>query len=71
MPHRHAGLSVREILQVKKASIRRAPLPKGSPSFDSILNLLWEEVAEKAQQRMTGYPTIYKLLNDHRFDKDS
>jgi hypothetical protein len=37
----HAGKTVAEILTEKKASIRDAALPPGSPSWDEILDLTW------------------------------
>jgi hypothetical protein len=35
----YAGMTVEEILRLKRAAILRAPLPKGSPSWDDILHL--------------------------------
>ena len=54
--------TVAEILERKKASIKDAPLPKGSPS--------WEDLSEERMSEIdTGYKTIRKLLSDRRFDK--
>ena len=66
---RFTGLTVREILQHKKASITRAPLPAGSPGWDSILDMTWEEIVAAAQSGQIGFRTIRKLLADTRFDK--
>ena len=66
---KNAGKTVEEILQSKKADIRYAALDPGSPSWDDILDLIWEEVLTKARKRQTGYRTIRKLLSDGRFDK--
>ncbi len=67
--HRFSGMTVAEILRLKKASILQAPLEKGSPGWQDIASLTWEEVDERAQQDVTGYRTIRKLLSDRRFDR--
>jgi hypothetical protein len=46
---KYAGMVVGEILRTKKASIRSAPLPPGSPSWDDLLHLTWERVDESAR----------------------
>jgi len=48
---KNTGKTVAEILRNKKARIKHAPLEPGSPSWDDILPLTWEEVEEKARQR--------------------
>jgi hypothetical protein len=65
----NAGKTVRDILTGKRAAIRRAPLDPGSPSWDNILDLTWEEVEERAQRREPGFQTFRKLLTDRRFNK--
>ncbi len=65
----NAGKSVAEILRGKQARIKTAALPKGSPSWDDILHLMWEEVVARAKRRERGFSTIRKLLIDGRFDK--
>ena len=65
----HAGKTVAEILVGKKGSIRDASLNPGSPSWDIILNLTWEEVVERAKRRRPGYKTIKKLLGSKEYDK--
>ena len=65
----HAGKTVAEILVGKKGSIRDAPLNPGSPSWDIILDLTWEEVVERAKRRRPGYKTIKKLLGSKEYDK--
>lgn len=65
----NAGKTVAEILADKVGSIKGAPLPKGSPSWDDIMQMTWEEVVTKAQQRQPGFSTFKKLLLDKRFDK--
>jgi len=67
--HKYAGKTVREILKEKKASIKNAPLPPGSPTWDSILNKTWEQIDRAAKSGQTGYDTIRKLLTDARFNK--
>jgi hypothetical protein len=64
-----AGKTVAEILQTKRANIKKAPLEAGSPSWDDILHLTWEEVEERAIRREPGFKTIHKLLKEKRFDK--
>jgi hypothetical protein len=63
------GKTVREILSAKKASIRDAPLPPGSPPWDDVLDLTWEELTERAKRRVPGYKTIKKLLGAKEYDK--
>lgn len=67
--HKYAGMSVREILELKKASVQRAPLPPGTPDWADILALLWEDVDSAAKASQPGFKTIRKLLTDSRFDK--
>ena len=63
------GKTVEEILRFKRASIKNAALDEGSPSWDEILDMNWEELEQKAKQGETGYRTILKLLKRRRFDK--
>ncbi len=65
----NAGKTVAEILTTKKASIKYARLPKGSPSWDQIMELSWEEVNGRAKRRLRGYQTIRKLLSDPEYNK--
>ena len=65
----NAGKTVAEILQGQAGSIKHAPLEPGSPSWDDILHLTWEEIDERAKRREPGFKTIQKLLSDRRFDK--
>jgi hypothetical protein len=65
----HTGRTVAEILAGKKASVRNAPLGPGSPSWDDILDLTWEEVVDRAKRRAPGYKTIKKLLSSREYDK--
>ncbi|HMC64087.1 MAG TPA: hypothetical protein VKI65_04045 [Gemmataceae bacterium] len=66
---RHAGKTVRKILEDKKASIKDQPLDPGSPSWDDILDLPWEEIIDGARKRKIGYKTIKKLLGSREYDK--
>jgi hypothetical protein len=61
--------TVREILQGRRGSIRQAPLPKGSPSWDEIQDMPIDEVQEAANNNVPGFRTIAKLLKDGRFKK--
>ena len=65
----HAGKTVKEILRTKKAAIRNAAHDPGSPSWDDIQDLTWEEITERAKQRRVGYKTIKKLLGSREYDK--
>jgi hypothetical protein len=66
---KNAGKSIAEILKDKQGWIRGVPLDSGSPSWDDILDLTWEEVEEKARRREPGFQTFRKLLTDGRFNK--
>ena len=67
--HPNAGKTVEEILKSKQGRIKNAPLDEGSPGWDDIMDLTWEEVERRAQQNQPGYRTIYKLLKRKRYDK--
>jgi hypothetical protein len=54
---------------LKKGDIRNAALPSGSPGWNDILHLTWEEVIDMAKKRQPGFRFIRKLLSDGRFDK--
>lgn len=66
---KNAGKTVREILRGKRGMIRRCPLDPGSPGWDDIQDLTWEEIEERAARRDPGFSTFRKLLTDGRFDK--
>lgn len=65
----NAGKTVAEILKDKRGSIKNAPLEPGSPSWDDILRLTWEEIEERARRREPGFQAFKKLLKEKRFDK--
>jgi len=67
--HKNAGKTVAEILKDKKGAIKTCPLDPGSPSWDDIMALTWEEIEENARLREPGFHTFRKLLTDGRFDK--
>ena len=58
-----------DILKLKKASIKQAQLPKGSPNWEEISEMIWEEIEANANVNLTGFKAIRKLLSDRRFDK--
>lgn len=60
---------VGDILKRKKASIRNAPLETGSPSWDELQEMTWEDIERGAREGKPGFRTIRKLLTDRRFDK--
>jgi hypothetical protein len=65
----NAGKTVAEILRDKKASIKQAALEPGSPSWDEIMDLTWEDIQDRAKRREVGYKTIKKLLSSQEYDK--
>lgn len=65
----NAGKTVEEILVGKKGSIRDVGLSPGSPSWDEILDLTWEDIVQRAKRRHPGYKTIKKLLGNKEYDK--
>lgn len=58
-----------DILKLKKGSIKQAQLPEGSPSWDEINQITWEQIEFRANDNLTGFKAIRKLLSDRRFDK--
>ncbi len=66
---KNLGKAVKKILKNTKGSIRNAPLPEGSPAWDDILNLPFDEIIKRAKRNEPGYRTIKKLLSDGRFDR--
>ena len=69
MPDNLETETVAEILARKKGTIKYAPLPPGSPSWDDIAGETWKSIRQKARRRATGYTTFKKLLLDSRFDR--
>jgi hypothetical protein len=69
MGNKYAGMTVAEILRTKKAGVRAAPLPPGSPTWEQLTPLTWEEVDDRARRNDPGFKTIRKLLSDQRFDR--
>jgi hypothetical protein len=67
--HKYAGKTVSDILQGKRASIKDAELEQGSPSWDDIRDLTWEEVVARAKKREPGFKTIKKLLSKGEYDR--
>jgi hypothetical protein len=67
--HRYAGKTVAEILIGKKASIKDAPLERGSPSWSEIMKATWEDIEVRAKAGEPGYKTIKKLLGSREYDK--
>ena len=65
----YAGKTVAEILTTKRGNITKARLEPGSPSWDDIMHLTWEEVEERHRRREPGFRTFHKLLKEKRFDK--
>lgn len=62
-------MTVSEILRQKKASVRTAPLPAGSPGWDKLESMTWEDIDAGAKENRPGFKTVRKLLTDRRFDR--
>ena len=69
MAHKYAGRTAADILRDKKLSVRKAPLPPGSPNWREIEALTWEEIEAAASNNQPGFKAIRKLLTDRRFDR--
>jgi len=67
--HEFAGQQVVDILRHKKASIKQARLPQGSPDWDAFSQMTWEQVEDGAHANRAGFKVVRKLLTDKRFDK--
>jgi hypothetical protein len=67
--HNLSGQKVSDILKLKKASIKLARLPKGSPDWDEFSQMTWEEIEDGARANQPGFKVVRKLLTDKRFDK--
>jgi hypothetical protein len=63
------GQKVAEILKRKKASIKQARLPPGSPAWDAFMEMTWEQIEVGARANRPGFKVVRKLLTDKRFDK--
>ena len=63
------GETVADILKRKKASVKQAPLPSGSPDWDMFVQMTWEHIEEGARSNRPGFKIVRKLLTDKRFDK--
>ena len=69
MPHKYAGQRVVDILRIKKGSVRTAPLPAGSPTWQELERMMWEQIEDGARRNVQGFKTVRKLLSDQRFDR--
>jgi len=61
--------TVQEIRRRKRGLIKDAALEPGSPTWDDILDLAWEEVVARAKAREPGFRTFKKLLGKSEYDK--
>lgn len=66
---KNQGKTVGQILSNKLGSIKNAALPPGSPSWDDILHMKWEDVVAKARAGEAGFKTFLKLLGKGEYDK--
>jgi hypothetical protein len=67
--HRFSGLTVEQILKLKKGSIRQVQLSEGSPTWETLQEMTWEQIEINAAMNLAGFRTIRKLLSDRRFDR--
>ena len=65
----YVGQKVADILKRKKASIKQARLPPGSPAWDAFIEMTWEQIEAGARANRPGFKVVRKLLTDKRFDK--
>jgi hypothetical protein len=63
------GQTVADILRGKKASIKQARLPRGSPDWDAFMQMTWEQIEAGARANRPGFKVVRKLLTDKRFDR--
>jgi hypothetical protein len=63
------GQKVADILKRKKASIKQARLPQGSPDWETFVEMTWEQIEAGARANRPGFKVVRKLLTDKRFDK--
>ena len=69
MPQNLPHETVAQILRRKLGSIKQAPLPPGSPSWDDIRHMTWADIEHAKSRGDVGFKTFYKLLTNKRFDK--
>jgi hypothetical protein len=50
-------------------SIKQAPLPGGSLSWDEYSQMTWEQIEQGARANRPGFKVVRKLLTDKRFDR--
>jgi hypothetical protein len=62
-------LKVSDILRKKMGSIKQAPLPGGSLSWDEYSQMTWEQIEQGARANRPGFKVVRKLLTDKRFDR--
>jgi hypothetical protein len=65
----YVGQKVADIFKRKKASIKQARLPQGSPAGDAFMEMTWEQIEAGARANTPGFKVVRKLLTDKRFDK--
>jgi transposase len=63
------GYKVFGLIDYFSASIKQAPLPSGSPGWDTFMQMTWEHIEEGARANRPGFKVVRKLLTDKRFNK--
>ena len=67
--HNSCDRTVADVLKNRLGSIQRAPLPRGTQPLSEIGDMTMAQVQAEAQAGTPGFKTIWKLLNDKRFQK--
>lgn len=57
-----ASEKVSDILTRKKASIKQASLPSGSPDWDTFMQITWAQIEAGARTNSPGFKVVRKLL---------
>jgi hypothetical protein len=53
----------------RRASIKQARLPQGTPDWDTFSQMTWEQVEDVARANRPGFKVVRKPLTAKRFDK--
>lgn len=67
LEQRNLNQKVKDVLKIRKGSIKNAPLPPGSPSWYAIQDLTFKDISQR--RNLPGYNTIWKPITDGRFAK--
>ncbi|MGB3262936.1 MAG: hypothetical protein WBA89_03175 [Microcoleus sp.] len=62
-------MKISEIIKGKKGSIKQAQIPVSSPSWEELSEMIWEKIERGAEDNISGFRMVPKLLSDRRFDR--